>query len=254
MTTYEPEIDAARVGGKLPALERECVKILLARLIASRTDDKRQPHLVRSWLRELCKEDGEPSTVDELIEWLIANATFIVKAVTETAECGLSARRIGKHDLEGNKIRAEDQARIARENLARHRDSIPKGGAEPTNGGPCKGCGMSNHPRATCSLTGHPDYNASGDWAASKPGKLYAAAKKNRLRFGEDVKGGPNGQIKTPRTQPGGGGGKPKGNKTWARKDTGAVMGDYCSKEIGNWVRITHPECWQEVEVFYLKD
>jgi hypothetical protein len=108
MTTYAPEIETARVGGKLPSLERECVKLLLARLIASRTDDKRQPHLVRSRLRELCKEDGEPSTVDELIERLIANATFIVKGVTETAECGLFAGRIGKHNLEGNKVRPED--------------------------------------------------------------------------------------------------------------------------------------------------
>ncbi|KAJ1402504.1 hypothetical protein B484DRAFT_470590, partial [Ochromonadaceae sp. CCMP2298] len=105
MTTYSPEIETARVGGKLPSLEKECVKILLARLIASRTDDKRQPHLVRARLRELCKEDGEPATVDELIERLIANATFIVKAVTETAECGLSARRIGKHAPVNNPVR-----------------------------------------------------------------------------------------------------------------------------------------------------
>jgi hypothetical protein len=152
---------------------------------------------------------------------------------------------------------------------------------------------MSNHSRPKCSLTGHPDYNASGDWATSKPGKLYAAAVKKRLRFGEDIKGGPNGQIKTLRTRPGGGRGKPKGNKTWVKKgnnhahdapllaslchtsdpqylitgrltgarnnitsnypishtqckvllDTGAVMGNYCSKQIGNWVRATHPEC-----------
>jgi hypothetical protein len=67
---------------------------------------------------------------------------------------------------------------------------------------------MNNHSRPTCSLTGHPDYNASGDWATSKPGKLYKAAGKNRLRYGEDIKGNPNGQVKATRTQGGAGGGQ----------------------------------------------
>ncbi|KAJ1385645.1 hypothetical protein B484DRAFT_410442 [Ochromonadaceae sp. CCMP2298] len=105
---------------------------------------------------------------------------------------------------------------------------------------------MNNHSRPTCSLTGHPDYNTSGDWSTSKHGKLYAAAGKNRLRYGEDVKGNPNGQIKAPRTQ----GGKPdKDKKSYHNKkreyahdapllavesllDTGAVLGNYCSKRV----------------------
>jgi hypothetical protein len=30
--------------------------------------------------------------------------------------------------------------------------------------------------------------------------------------------------------------------------DTGAVMGNYCSRRVGEWVRKHHPQCWERCE------
>jgi hypothetical protein len=105
--------------------------------------------------------------------------------VIEAAECGLATSRIGKHDLQGNLVRAQDD-------LARQRD-VPPSGALGKN---CHGCRKDNHvrnvgPVLTCKLSVHPHFNKVGKWSESEHGKRYAAAGKSEIKWGKDEKGDP---------------------------------------------------------------
>ncbi|KAJ1402765.1 hypothetical protein B484DRAFT_405301, partial [Ochromonadaceae sp. CCMP2298] len=152
------------------SLEKECVRIILARIIAGSVNTQRQPTLVRARLRALCLQ-GSPQTVAELITKMISASKKINDSYQEAVECGLASNRIPKKDLERN---------------------------------------------LQCSLTAHPDYNKSeAPWASSRSGIKYAAAGKNRLTFGKDVTGAANGMVN-------------------ALLDTGAVIGNYCSRAVAS--------------------
>jgi hypothetical protein len=129
--------------------------------------------------------------VAELITKMISVAKKINDSYQESIECGLASNRIPKKDLERN-------LQVAKDDLAR-RNNDPPGGATDRDKMSCTGCGMNNHTRPKCSLTAHPDYNKSeGPWASSRSGVKYTAAGKNRLTFGKDVTGAPNGMTPTP--------------------------------------------------------
>ncbi|KAJ1408379.1 hypothetical protein B484DRAFT_469106, partial [Ochromonadaceae sp. CCMP2298] len=188
LTVYEPEISAARAESenKIRTLERESVCILLGRIAATKTDTNRLPHLVRSRLKALCTKDGKPDTVAELIERLFTNAEVISQASIESAECGLTYKRIGKQDTEGEHQRAKDAAHKTHQNLSRQRDI-----QEPEFLDPCPGCGMTNHTLAKCRLDGHPHHNKTTNvpWLNGTWGVRYAAAGKTCLKYGMDEKG-----------------------------------------------------------------
>jgi hypothetical protein len=150
--TYEPErlLAAAAQPPTLKQLERRSVEILLNRVIAGMGDSVRQPATVRLRLKTLCTKGGPPDTVAELITRLLRQSEKISLAVIEAAECGLATSRIGKQDLQGNLVRAQDA-------LLRQRE-IPPAGAIGKN---CNGCGKDNHVRnngsvLTCKLSVHP--------------------------------------------------------------------------------------------------
>jgi hypothetical protein len=169
LKTYEHEFVAAIAGGTIIALEREMVRILLSRIIASRMDEKRQSPLVRARLKWLCCCDGEPKTVADLITRIIRNAHLIDKYVQEVAECGMG-RRPSKHDSEGHDSnpRGNQQIKSAEAQARLRAEAVPDGG--------CTGCRMLRHGLKDCRLTQHPHFNKSSQpWATSTMGLRYAA-------------------------------------------------------------------------------
>ncbi|KAJ1385547.1 hypothetical protein B484DRAFT_484779, partial [Ochromonadaceae sp. CCMP2298] len=135
----------------------------------------------------------------------------------------------------------------------------------------CNGCGGTGHKYKECNKTAHPDFNSSKlAWALSDVGKRLAAAGKSKSVNDRDDAGGkkpwekkrgehfhtdapllaalcvadesylvtatvvgavtPNDSI-TPLT-------------VQALLDTGAVIDNYCSKAVGNYIRHNHPKSW----------
>ncbi|KAJ1387950.1 hypothetical protein B484DRAFT_484691, partial [Ochromonadaceae sp. CCMP2298] len=250
LKTYEHEFVAAIAGGTIVALEREMVRILLSRIVASRTDEKRQSPLVRARLKWLCCCDGEPKTVADLITRIIKNAHLIDKYVQEAAECGMG-RRPSKQDQDQETVpKGEQQIKSAEAQARLRAEAVPEGG--------CTGCGMLKHGLKDCRLTQHPHFNKSSQtWATSTMGLRYAAQGKTQLKYGQDEK---DNKIVMPAAAPK----KPfdkAAKKPWQGKrgslcgthnitntltppaymqvdallDTGAVLGNYCSRAVGEW-------------------
>jgi hypothetical protein len=182
LKTYEHEFVAAIAGGTIVALEREMVRIFLSRIVASRTDEKRQSPFVRARLKWLRCCDGKPKTVADLITRIIRNAHLIDKYVQEAAECGMGCRP-SKHVLKehDSNPRGDQQIKSA-EAQARLR-------AEVVSDGGCTGCGMLRHGLKDYRLTQHPHFNKSSQsWATSTIGLRYAAQGKTQLKYGQDQK------------------------------------------------------------------
>ncbi|KAJ1399359.1 hypothetical protein B484DRAFT_471537, partial [Ochromonadaceae sp. CCMP2298] len=264
LKTYEHEFMEATAGGTIVALEREMVRILLSRIVASRSDEKRQSPLVRARLKWLCCCDGEPKMVADLITRIIKNAHLIDKYVQEAAECGMG-RRPSKQDQDPETVpRGEQQIKSAEAQARLRAESVPEGG--------CTGCGMLKHGLKDCRLTQHPHFNKSSQpWAASSMGQRYAAQSKTQLKYGQDVK---DNKIVMPGAAPKKSFDKGAKKQPWQGKrgslrgtcditntltppaymqvnsllDTGAVLGNYCSRAVGEWVRQHRPECWRTAE------
>jgi hypothetical protein len=147
---------------------------------------------------------------------------------------------------------------------------------------PCPGCGMTNHKLADCRLDGHPHYNKTTNvpWLNGTWGVRYAAAGKTCLKYGMDEKGNKIEMRQSAAPL------KKRSDREEKKKfqkkreyhahgaiilasiasvntksnspaphmqlktllDTGAVMGNYCSKAVGDWLRATHPDCWSDVD------
>ncbi|KAJ1390143.1 hypothetical protein B484DRAFT_409100, partial [Ochromonadaceae sp. CCMP2298] len=197
------------------------------------TDTTRQPVTVRARLKILCTKDGLPETVADLIDRLISKSEYLVRACKEASECGYTIHRIGKNDVDGAVVRTKESARLARE--ARSKDREIRGKI-------CTSCGMDNHEAADCRLKHHPHANKSAKpFKESFHGLRYFAAGKKQLKYAEDENGDAiaMGTAPPPRL-------KTDKKKKWAKK--GAVMGNYCSVTVGNWIRAKHADCWQDID------
>ncbi|KAJ1395250.1 hypothetical protein B484DRAFT_407649 [Ochromonadaceae sp. CCMP2298] len=180
-------------------------------------DSDRQPASVRSRLKTRIMFEGKPKDIDEFILRLLTEADVIATANAEMMACGVNYRPIGKV---GDRITGQQGQQT--DNAGKDKAKAAAAAAKAAGGVAfvCNGCGGTGHKYKECNKTAHPDFNSSKlAWALSDVGKRLAAAGKTHIGYDK--------------------GDKPK----WQTKK-GAVLDNYCSEAVGDWVREHHPDCW----------
>ncbi|KAJ1400120.1 hypothetical protein B484DRAFT_471254, partial [Ochromonadaceae sp. CCMP2298] len=214
---YSSELNNAKEKGFIDAVQREAVATQMNRVNSGNGDSERQPASVRSRLKTQIMFEGKPKDIDEFILRLLTEADYIAAANAEMTACGVNYRPI---DKVGD--RSTGQQGQHPDNTGKDRAKAAAAAAKAAGGAAfvCNGCGGPRHKYKDFPRSEHPDFN-SGKlfWALSDSGKCYASAGKTHIRNDK--------------------GDKPK----WQAKK-GAVLDNYCSETVGDWVQKYHSDCW----------
>jgi hypothetical protein len=270
---YQSELDSAKEKGNLAIVQKECVIALLNRITASSGDSSKEPAGVRARLRAKMLHGGKPADMARFISKILQQAGVIYAASEEMQACGITYRpfartkepAMGKRalKLEANRIKNEENAKGRLPGFGGW-GALPKEFVEFI----CNGCGGKGHAIKQCPLRTHKDFNTSKlAWAKSEAGvrlKLLgksaisgdaAAGAKHRgeCNFVHDAPllatlCASNDHYFVPGVIFGTGANTTDPNHptltVQVLPDTGAVIDNYCSEAVGDWVRLRFPECW----------
>jgi hypothetical protein len=251
---------------------------LLNRITASTGDSEKQPAGVRVRLRAKMLNGGKPADMEGFIAKILQQAAIIYAASEEIEACGIHYRPLSQSTQEptmGKRALKLEANRL--KNKANAKGRLPGfggGGALPKEFVEfvCNGCGGKGHAYKQCPLADHKDFNKGHlGWAKSDAGKRLKALGKSAIsadapagakqQRGEcnHVHDAPhlaalctaNDSYLVAGSLTGSCDANTTNESTTALQvrvllDTGAVVDNYGSKAVGDWMRQNAPASWSE--------